>query len=100
MILLEAAAEVGNGAKFGEILNAGRKTAFLGEELGFTAKEMGQLQKVGKLEGAIDSACESWLAKSPSEAYIAAKNGGKHARLIEAYGGRLPKEVQKGSKSL
>ncbi|NGX37735.1 MAG: hypothetical protein K1000chlam2_00897 [Chlamydiae bacterium] len=50
MILLEAAAEVGNGAKFGEILNAGRRTGFLGEELGFTAKEMGQLKQAGKLE--------------------------------------------------
>lgn len=84
----------------GEIVSAGRQTAFLGEELGFTAQDMGQLQKVGKLEHAIDSACESWLAKSPSEAYIAAKNGGKHARLIELYEERSAKEIQKGITSL
>jgi hypothetical protein len=36
----------------------GRKTVNLGEELGFTAQEMGQLQKAGKLESTIGNACE------------------------------------------
>lgn len=49
-LVLEAAAGVGNTVRVGEIVSAGRQTAFLGEELGFTAKEMGQLKQAGKLE--------------------------------------------------
>lgn len=64
MILLEAAAEIGNGAKFGEILNAGSNTLFLGEELGFTAKEMGQLKQAGKLEKTVSNSYEI-LKKDP-----------------------------------
>lgn len=98
-LVLETAVGVGNTAKLGEIISTGKQTTFLGEELGFTAKEMGQLQKAGKLEQAIDSTCESWLAKSSSEAYITAKNGGKHARLIELNEGKSVKEIQKSIKS-
>jgi len=98
-LILETAAGAGNAAQVGEIISNGRKAAFLGEELGFTAKEMGQLKKIGKLEGAIDSACDNLLAKSPSEAYLAAKNGGKHARLLD-FEQRSAKEVQKSIKSL
>ena len=86
MILLEAAAEIGNGAKFGEIVNAGKSTLFLGEELGFTAKEMGHLKQAGKLEGAINEALENLTTKTPSKAYIIAKNGGKHSPLIKEWG--------------
>jgi tetratricopeptide (TPR) repeat protein len=51
--LLETAAEIGNGAKVAEVIKAGQKTSFLGEELGFTAQEMGQLKQTGKLEKTI-----------------------------------------------
>ena len=58
VILLEAAAEVGSGAKFGEILHAGKRTVYLGEELGFTAKEMGHLKQAGKLETTVSKSYE------------------------------------------
>ncbi len=57
-LLLETAAEVGSAAKVGEIINTSKKTAFLGDELGFTAKEMGQLQKAGQLENTVATAYE------------------------------------------
>ncbi len=99
-LILETASGIGNIAKITEIVGTGQKTAFFAEELGFSAREMGQLKQSGKLEAAIDNAFENLINKSPSEAYIAAKNGGKHARLIELYGGRSTKEIQKGVKSL
>ncbi len=98
MLLLETAVEMGS-TKVGEVINLGKANRFIGEELGFTSREIGHLKQAGKLEGAIDGACESLLAKSPSEAYISAKNGGKHARLIE-FEQRSVKEVQKSIKSL
>ncbi len=49
-LVLETAAGVGNTAKAGEIISNRRRTALLGDELGFTAKEMGQLKQAGKLE--------------------------------------------------
>jgi len=57
-LILETAAGVGNTAKVGEIIVAGRRTAFLGDELGFTAKEMGQLKQAGKLEATVTEAYE------------------------------------------
>ena len=57
-LVLETAAGVGNTAKVGEIISNGRKTALLGEELGFTAKEMGQLKQIGKLEAALTETYE------------------------------------------
>jgi tetratricopeptide (TPR) repeat protein len=98
-LVLETVAEMGSSAKIAEVIRNGQSMAFLGEELGFTAQEMGQLQKLGKLEQAIDSTCESWLAKSPSEAYIAAKNGGKHARIITEFSGKPVNEIQKSIRS-
>ncbi len=94
-LVLETAAGIGVPVKIAEVVQNGQTVAFLGEELGFTAQEIGQLKKVGKLEQTIDSACESWLAKSPSEAYLAAKNGGKHARIITEFGDKPIKEIQK-----
>lgn len=60
-LVLETAAGIGNTAKVAEVVRNGQSMAFLGEELGFTAKEMGQLKKLGKLEQAIDSACRIGL---------------------------------------
>lgn len=49
-LILETAAGLGDGAKIAEIIETGQKTAFLGKELGFTSREMGQLKQAGKLE--------------------------------------------------
>jgi len=49
-LLLETAAGIGNGAKIAEVVEASQKTAFLGEELGLTAREAGQLKQAGMLE--------------------------------------------------
>jgi len=73
MILLEAAAEVGNGAQFGEILNAGKRTAYLGEELGFTAKEMGQLKQAGKLETTVSKTYEQLSLSMKESAALSKK---------------------------
>jgi hypothetical protein len=48
--VLETAAGIGNSAKIAEVVEIGQKTAFLAEELGFSAKEMGKLKEAGKLE--------------------------------------------------
>ncbi len=98
-LVLETVSEIGVHVKIAEVVQNGQTVAFLGEELGLTAQEIGQLKKVGKLEQTIDSACESWLAKSPSEAYLAAKNGGKHARIITEFGDKPIKEIQKSVRS-
>jgi tetratricopeptide (TPR) repeat protein len=55
-LILETAAGIGNGAKITEVIEVGRKTAFLADELGFTAKEMGQLKQAGELETAVANA--------------------------------------------
>ncbi len=57
-LVLETAAEIGSAAKIGEIVNEGKTTLFLGEELGFTAKEMGRLKQAGKLEATVSSSYE------------------------------------------
>ncbi len=57
-LILETAAEIGNGAKIAEVVEVGRKTSFLAEELGISAPEIGQLKQAGKLETAIAQKCE------------------------------------------
>jgi hypothetical protein len=52
-LVLETAAGIGHSAKIAEVIEAGQKTAFLAEELGCTAREMGQLKQTGKLEATI-----------------------------------------------
>lgn len=42
---------------------------------------------------------QSWVAKSPSEAYIAAKNGGRHADLIPKFSEKPIKEIEKSIRS-
>jgi hypothetical protein len=98
-LVLETVSGIGIPGKIAEVVRNGQTMAFLGGELGFTAQEMGQLKNLGKLEQAIDSACESWLAKSPSEAYITAKNGGRHADLIPKFSQKPIKEVEKSIRS-
>lgn len=98
-LVLESVAGLETGARVGEVIRSGQTAAFLGDELGFTTSEMAQLKQAGKLEAAIDNACESWIAKSPSEAYKTAMNGGRHADLIPQYSVRSAKEIEKGIKS-
>lgn len=57
-LVLETAAGIGVPVKVGEIVEMGKKTINLGEELGFSAQEIGQLQKAGKLEKAVSSSYE------------------------------------------
>ncbi len=64
-LLLETAAGIGNSVKITEVIEAGQKTAFFAEELGFTAREMGQLKQAGKLEGAIANNLER-IANNPA----------------------------------
>lgn len=49
-LILETAAGIGDSAKIAEVLEAGQKTAFFAEELGFAAREAGQLKQAGILE--------------------------------------------------
>jgi tetratricopeptide (TPR) repeat protein len=52
-LILETAAGIGNSAKIAEVIEVGQKTVHLADELGFTAREMGQLKQAGKLEGTV-----------------------------------------------
>ena len=98
-LILETTAGVGNTAKVGEIINAGKTSAFLGEELGFSAKEMGQLQKAGKLESAINSRLDKLVSQSESEVFKTAINQNKHIKMVKDYLEKPAKEIQKGINS-
>nr|NGX38496.1 hypothetical protein [Chlamydiota bacterium] len=57
-LVLETAAGMGNTAKIAEIVEGGQRTAFLAEELGFSAHEMGMLKQAGKLETTVTNTYE------------------------------------------
>ena len=98
-LILETAAGVGDTIKLGEIINAGKTSAFMGEELGFTAKEMGQLQKAGKLEGAINSRLDRLVSQSESEVFKAAVSKDSHVKMVRDYLEKPAKEIQKSIRS-
>lgn len=98
-LVLETAAGVGNTAKVGEIINAGKTATALGEDVGFTAREMAQLKKAGKLEGAINSRLEKIVSQSESEVLKSAINRNKHVKMVESYLDKPTKEIQKGINS-
>ena len=52
-LLLESVAGLENGAKIAEVIETSQKTIALGEELGFTSREMAQLKQTGSLEGIV-----------------------------------------------
>ena len=52
-LVLETATGIGNAAKIAEVVEAGQQTAFFAEELGVSAREMGQLKQAGKLEATL-----------------------------------------------
>jgi tetratricopeptide (TPR) repeat protein len=55
-LILETANGIGIPAKVSEIISMGKKSATLGEELGFTAQEIGELQKTKTLEQVVNKA--------------------------------------------
>lgn len=67
-LVLETAAGIGSSAKIAEVIEAGNKTVVLAEELGFAAKEMGQLKQAGTLEAAVAKKCEH-LTPSMQESF-------------------------------
>jgi tetratricopeptide (TPR) repeat protein len=99
-LVLETAAGIGNTAKIAEVIRSGQTMMSLGEELGFTAQEMGQLKQAGKLEGAIDSAFESLINKPGYEVLKSAINEEKHVKFIRDYFDKPVKELQKSIRSL
>lgn len=54
-LLLESLSSLKTGAKIEEAVLAAQETTFLGEELGLTAREMGQLKQAGTLDKTIAS---------------------------------------------
>lgn len=54
-LALETMSEIGSSAKVSEVISKGRGAFFLGEELGLTGSEMGQLKKVGQLESGLQN---------------------------------------------
>lgn len=51
-LVLETAAGIGDGVKVADVIKTGQNTVLLAEELGLTAREMGQLKQVGELQTA------------------------------------------------
>lgn len=95
-LVLETASEIGNSAKIAEIVRNGQTMVFLGEELGFTAQEIGQLKQTEKLGGAINSGLEKLVSQSESEVYKAAIFQNKHVKMVRDYLDKPSKEIQKG----
>ncbi len=95
-LVLETAAGIGNTAKVAGVVRNGQSMAFLGEEFGFTAQEMGQLKQTGKLGGAINSGLEKLVSQSESEVYKAAISQNKHVQMVRDYLDKPAKEIQKG----
>ncbi len=98
-LLLESAAALGDTAKAAEVLQSSQKTLNLGEMLGFSPGEMGQLKQAGNLEGAINSGLETLVSQSESDVYKVAMSQNKHARMVRDYLDKPAKEIQKGINS-
>ncbi len=98
-LILETAGGIGNGVKVGEVIQAGQTTIALGEELGFTAREMGQLKQAGKLEGTINSGLDKLVSQSKSQVLKTAVSQNKHVKMVIDYLDKPAKEIQKGISS-
>lgn len=72
-LLIETAAGIGNSAKIAEIVEVGQKTTRLADELGFTAREIGQLKQAGQLETTLTKRYEH-LSLSMQESMALHKN--------------------------
>ena len=63
-LVLETAARIGNGAKIAEVIQS--KTVAIAEKLGFTAREITQLENIGKIEGSVNNIAKT-IPSSPQE---------------------------------
>lgn len=63
-LLLESVAGLESGAKIGEVIQTTQKTITLGEELGYSVREMAQLKQAGKLETTVSNTLEN-ISKNP-----------------------------------
>ncbi|CCB88323.1 hypothetical protein SNE_A04460 [Simkania negevensis Z] len=98
-LILETVAGVGNTVKVEEIINAGKTSRSLGNEVGLTAGEMGQLQKARKLESTINSRLDRLVSQSESEVLKAAIRKDSHVKMVRDYLDKPAKEIQKGIRS-
>ncbi len=98
-LLLESAAALGDTVKAAEALQTSQKTLNLGEMLGFSPREMGQLKQAGNLESAINSGLEILVSQSESDVYKVAISQNKHAKMVRDYLDKPAKEIQKGVNS-
>jgi len=57
-LLLESVATLESGAKIAEVIEVSKNTIILGEELGLSTREMGQLKQAGQLEAVVATTCE------------------------------------------
>lgn len=58
ILLVEAAAGIGNSVKIGEIIQTGQKTVGMAEELGLSTHDMWQLKQAGNLETTVAKSYE------------------------------------------
>jgi hypothetical protein len=98
-LLLETAAGIRIPAKIAEIVREGQTMMVLGEDVGISAFEMGQLKKAGQLEGAINSGLEKLVSQSESEVLKNAISQNKHVKMVRDYLDKPAKEIQKGISS-
>jgi len=98
-LVLETAAGMGNSVKIGEVIEAGQRTAWLADEMGFTAKEMGQLKQAGKLEGSVNSRLDMLVSQSESEVLKSAISQNRNVKFVQDYFCKPAKEIQKGINS-
>ncbi len=97
-VLVESV-ELEKRTSIGKSIQAAQKSTTLAEELTYTTQEVQQLKQAERLENVANNVFENSTVKPPSEAYLIAKNGGKHSPLISQYIGKTSKEIQKGIKS-
>jgi len=78
-------------AKFRKVVEAGKETAVLAEELGFTAKEIAQLERVGALEETVANTYENLVKKPGIQDSILRHNNAR--TLLQAHKGFMPEET-------
>lgn len=89
-LVLESAANIGNGAKIAEVIEASQKTIALGDELGFSTTEMAHLKQAGQLEGTISHAFEN-VAHNPT-LQDSFQLFGRAQNFLKSYKGFMPEE--------
>lgn len=91
-LVLETAAGIGSGAKIAEVVRNGQTMMALAEDVGLTAREMGQLKQAGKLETTVSNRCEN-ISRNPMmrESIEAFK---KAEAFLEPYSKGFMSEIQ------